>query len=77
LRASLIAPSFASAPLFAKNTRSKHECSTSRCASRALGAFQNAGLGLMSVAACAASASAIAFGQCPSAFTAQPWTKSR
>ncbi len=77
LRASLIAPSFASAPELAKNTRSSGPCRVSSAASRSAGALWKAGLGLISVAACAASASATAGGACPSAFTAQPCTQSR
>jgi len=39
LRASLIAPSLASAPVLAKNTRSKPECCVSRFASLAEGSL--------------------------------------
>ena len=77
LRASLIAPSLASAPEFAKNTWSKQLLATSALASLRLGPLKNAGLGVSSSFACAASASATMAGEWPRQLTAQPCMKSR
>jgi hypothetical protein len=77
LRASLIAPSFASAPLLVKNTRWKQLCATMRPASSIAGALENPGPGVIRVRDCLARTSAMRGGQWPKVLTAQPWTKSR
>jgi hypothetical protein len=46
----LIAPSFASAPLLAKKTRSKQECSVSAVARASEGSLKKAGDGLITFA---------------------------
>ena len=77
LRASLTAPSLASAPLLLKNTRSRQLFSTSSCASLTCGTVKNWLEVWISVRACSATASTSAGWQWPSVFTAQPAVKSR
>ena len=72
-----MAPSFASAPLLAKKTRSSAQRSVRPCANSSWGRLWKAGLGVRSFDPCAASASRTTRGACPRQFTAQPWTKSR
>ena len=76
-RASLIAPSLASAPLFVKNTLSIAEWSTIFWANVRSPFVKYAGLALMSFPACSEMALTIAGWEWPRQLTAHPWTKSR
>ena len=77
LRASLMAASFASAPLLQKKARSAKECSHKSCASRICGSMWYRLLTWIRVSAWARIASTILGWQCPRASTAIPPTKSR
>ena len=77
LRTSLSAASLASAPELAKYTLSPKDRSTSRSASRTIGAFVNRFETCISRAACSCTAATTAGCECPSEQTAIPARKSR